>query len=226
MDDGTINEKKRARSQSVPHSPESDLTRADSLSSGGPDLDASESKRLCIDSDLDSLEAKRIQDDLLNILDDSDGIADRDPSFQGLDSVIRSFEEEILVPEQNPSVLYIPSDMAEAKNELGYLLEASDDELGLPPSFGPSEDEQKMVATALPPASPGAIPLNEPLGFENELPNYDSFDLGLCGVPDVDCHNFGNDSQFVTLGGLFEHEDGFDGYDASELWRTESMPAI
>ncbi|KAK4766086.1 hypothetical protein SAY87_007728 [Trapa incisa] len=223
MDDGAVKEKKRARSELVLDSQESDLIRADSLCSDGQDLYTPELKRICIDSDPDSPEVKRFQDELLNILDDSDVVADRDPSFRGLDLVIRSFEEEILVPEQNPVVLDLEPAMAEVKNELGYLLEASDDELGLPPSFGPSEDEQKVEAAVALPVSPGLILLNQPLEFKNELPNYDSFDLGLCEVPDVDCHNFGNDRHFVAIGGLFQYtDDGLDNDngDASELWRA------
>lgn len=227
MDDNTVKEKKRWRSESGLDSPESDLTRADSPSSAGPDFDSLESKRLRVDSDVDSLEVKRIQDDLLNILDDSDGLVERDPSFQCLDSVIKSLEEEIFMPAQPPAVLDLALDMAEAQNELGYLQEASDDELGLPPSFGPSEDELKREA-ADPDTSSIDLALNDSLGFENELPYYDSFDLGLCGGPDVGSHVFGNDGQFVTVGGLFDHtDDCCDGGDASELlWRMESLPAI
>ncbi|PKI31483.1 uncharacterized protein LOC116189120 [Punica granatum] len=220
MEDGNDKEKKRPRSESGLDSPVSDLTRADSFSSSGPDPDSPESKRLRVESDLDSPEVKRIQDDLLNILDDSDGTADRDPAIQGLDSVIRSFEEEILVPAQPPVAL----DRADAQTELGYLLEASDDELGLPPSFGPLEDERKSEAAEAPATS--GFGFNDSLGFDDELPNYDSFELGMCGGPEVGSHNnHENDGQFVTLGGLFDFTD--DGGDGSELlWRPESLPAM
>lgn len=228
MDDGSDKEKKRARSESGLDSPESDLSGYESLGSVIPDLDSPELKRLRVEADADTPEVKRIQDDLLDILDDSDGGADRDAAIQGLDSVIKSFEEEILEPARSPAALDLALDVAEGQTELGYLLEASDDELGLPPSFGSSEEDRKSEATEPPVAFTGAFEYNDSLGFESELPDYDGFEFGMCGGPDVGSDNHDSDGQFVTLGRLFDNAgDGRDGGDASEyLWRPESLPAV
>ncbi|KAK9750318.1 hypothetical protein RND81_02G187200 [Saponaria officinalis] len=43
----------------------------------------------------ESTKVKRIRDDLLSLLDDFDTVPDRDPLSHDLDSVIRSFQEEI-----------------------------------------------------------------------------------------------------------------------------------
>lgn len=222
------NDKKRARDDSAVDSPESNLTRVDSA---GSDLGSPESKRVragsepspeSADSDLCSPEAKRIQDDLLNILDDSEGVTDRDPAIQGLDSVIRSFEEEILVP-QVQSVLDLCVEAAETRSELGYLLEASDDELGLPPSFGSSaEDDGKVADGDLPPAGFG---FGETMAFENEMTGYDTFQF----VPEAsNSNNHETDNEFVILGGLFDFPEGScEPDDGPEmLWRPESLPAI
>ncbi|TXG74517.1 hypothetical protein ES288_1Z037800v1 [Gossypium darwinii] len=88
-------------------------------------------------------ETRHIPEELLNILDDSDPVSGPDPAIQGLDSVIRSFEEEILIPEQ----VALPEtvlDSGESRPELGFLFEASDDELGLPPSLPAVEVEQRF----------------------------------------------------------------------------------
>lgn len=220
MDEGGTKENKRPRSVSDP-------TEIDDFSYAGPNLDSTESKRPRIYPDNESPEMRRIQDDLLNILDDSDGVADRDPAIQGLDMVIKSFEKEITVPDQTLAVLELGADLAEASRELGYLLEASDDELGLPPSFGSSEDEQKSDAP-VPPVTPAVeFELNGSSGFENELSNYESFEFGTCGGAAFSSHDSENDNQFEAVGGFHDYTvDGFDGGDASELLlRPESLPA-
>lgn len=228
------NDKKRARDDSTVDSPESNLTRVDSA---GSELDSPESKRVravsepnldSANSDLFSPEANRIQYDLFDILDDAEGVTDRDPAIQGLDSVIRSFEEEILVP-QAPSALDLSLEAAETRSELGYLLEASDYELGLPPSFGSSaEDDGKVADGELP--TPAGFGFGETVAFENEMSQsvYDSFEF----VPEATPSNGNNDdatgNEFVILGGLFDFPEGScetdDGPEMS--WRPESLPAI
>ncbi|XP_048138798.1 uncharacterized protein LOC115734823 [Rhodamnia argentea] len=224
-------DKKRARDDSAVDSPESNLTRVDSA---GSDLGSPESKRAravpdpnldSANSDLCSPEAKRIQYDLLDILDDPEGVTDRDPAIQGLDSVIRSFEEEILVPPA-PSALDLSFEAAETRSELGYLLEASDDELGLPPSFVSSaEDDGKVADGELP--TPAGLGFGETMAFENDMSGYDSFEF----VPEAtsngnNSHATGN--EFVTLGGLFDFPEGSCEPDEGPemLWRPESLPAI
>jgi hypothetical protein len=75
---------------------------------------------------------KRLREDLLGFLDDTEA----DLKFQDLDSVMKSFDEEISLActYSSVSVVDLTSDSGESQPELGYLLEASDDKLGLPPS--------------------------------------------------------------------------------------------
>ncbi|XP_022136035.1 uncharacterized protein LOC111007824 [Momordica charantia] len=145
---------------------------------------ASSKKRLRVDShdsDSDSPEVKRIRDDLLDLLEDSDP----DPAAQDLDSVIKSFAEEIS-PVSSPPL----PPAAESLPELGYLLLASDDELGLPPSDG-------STSHAPEPSSE----IGEIWGFEDPIPGYDSFELGEGE------RFYGNETEYVAFDGLFEHSD-------------------
>lgn len=229
------NDKKRARDDSAVDSPVSNLAWVDSA---GSELGLPESKRVragsepdldSANSDLCSPEVKRIQEDLLNILDDSEGVADRDPAIQGLDSVIRSFEEEILLP-QGQSVLDLCLEAAETQSELGYLLEASDDELGLPPSFGSSaEDDGKAADGEVPapatPGTPAGLGFCETMAFENEMTGYDSFEFASEAS---NSNNREAGDEFVMLGGLFDFpESSCEPDDGPEmLWRPESLPAI
>lgn len=195
------------------NSPESKLARVHSNNSD--EVDSSGSKQSDSDnSGMNSPEAKRIQDDLLDILDDSDP----DPAIQGLDSVMKSFEEEILVT--GPAQTTVTSDSGESRPELGYLLEASDDELGLPPSFS-SENEQKVEAFDLKTNESGPVNFDDfAVGFDDEILSYDPYRFGIGG--ESDGGNGCND--YITLGGgLFEScEPG----DISEYtWRPESLSA-
>ena len=139
------NKRKRVRDDSEADSPESKVPRVESPESQLTRVNSGES---CVqldgcelvrvepdDSVIDSSGVNEIHDDLLNILNDTDNVTERDPTLQGLDSVIKSFEEEILAPGPNP----VP-ESGEFNPNLGYLLEASDDELGLPPTVAQSEE--------------------------------------------------------------------------------------
>lgn len=200
---------------------ESKLARVDSLDSEDDNsagvADAVDACILDYSYDVNSPVAKRIQDDLLSsILDESDP----DPAIQGLDSVIKSFEEEILFPsELLPAVV---SDSGEQRPELGYLLEASDDELGLPPAFSVG-DEQNVGETVdlTPTGSETAVAFdNIGLGFDDGLLSYDQYKFGIGG--DSENNNFSHD--FITLGGGL-----FDSYEPAEIsefaWRQESLSA-
>ncbi|KAG2267965.1 hypothetical protein Bca52824_062520 [Brassica carinata] len=147
----------------------------------------------------DSAEKKRVRDelrdDLFDVLDDSDP----EPVSQDLDSVMKSFENEL------SSTVTTAQGYGETQPDLGYLLEASDDELGLPPvSPVPvaKEVETTETLTDLVRASSDSSGVDELWGFEDHLSNYGSLDFGL-----------------------FEFSD--DGFDAGELfsWRSESLPA-
>ncbi|CAN7020183.1 hypothetical protein BRARA_F00796 [Brassica rapa] len=169
--------------------------------------DSAEKKRVRDESDetvIDSPEVKRLRDDLFDVLDDSDP----EPVSQDLDSVMKSFEDEL-----SSTVTTV----GETQPDLGYLLEASDDELGLPPvSPVPvaKEVETTETLTDLVRASSDSSGVDELWGFEDHLSNYyGSLDFGS-GVGD-----------YLAVEGLFEFSD--DGFDAGELfsWRTESLPA-
>uniref|UniRef100_A0A0E0JDN7 Uncharacterized protein n=1 Tax=Oryza punctata TaxID=4537 RepID=A0A0E0JDN7_ORYPU len=78
-------------------------------------------------------EAKRLRaEDLLDMLDDD---TDAGGAAGDLASVMRSFEEEIVAGD-------VAGDVAPTQPELGFLLEASDDELGLPPATASSSEEE------------------------------------------------------------------------------------
>ena len=215
------NKRRQDENDSDLNSPEPKRIRIDSDNSAESTLFNSEN------SDLNSPETQLSEEDLLNILDDSDIVTDRDPAIQGLDSVIKSFEEEILVPAPAPAapaVIDQTSDSGESQPELGYLLEASDDELGLPPTTS-SGEEVKIEAVDFEASS--AVGLDGILlGFENEIPSYDSFEFGI-GV-DSESNLNDNNSEFVALGGLFDYSDqSYDPAGDSELlWRPESLPAL
>ncbi|KAI3976337.1 hypothetical protein MKX01_021879 [Papaver californicum] len=75
-----------------------------------------------------SLETKCIRENLL-ILDEDES----DESItQDLDSVMKSFEEEISLPPRDVNNNFIVGGDTDEQPDLGFLLEASDDELGLP----------------------------------------------------------------------------------------------
>ena len=215
------NKRRQDENDSDLNSPEPKRIRIDSDNSTESTLVNSE------DSDLNSPETHLSEEDLLNILNDSDIVTDRDPAIQGLDSVIKSFEEEILVPAPAPAapaVIDQTSDSGESQPELGYLLEASDDELGLPPTTS-SGEEVKIEAVDFEASS--AVGLDGILlGFENEIPSYDSFEFGIGVDSESDLND--NNSEFVALGGLFDYSDqSYDPAGDSELlWRPESLPAL
>ena len=79
-------------------------------------------------------EAKRLRpEDLLDLLDDETDAA----AVGDLASVMRSLEEEIAA-----------GDVGAPQPELGFLLEASDDELGLPPAGGATSDSSEEAGAA------------------------------------------------------------------------------
>lgn len=149
--------------------------------------------------EINSPEPEKITDDILDMLDDPDS----EPEIEDLDSVIKSFEEEILNP-----------DPATDSGELVYLLGASDDELGLPPAFSPSDEQPVHKVSDLVINPPDAVELNENFAFVDELPGYDSFGFGIG-------EDNGGNVDFVTLGGLFDYSDG-----PEYSWRPESLRAL
>ncbi|XP_061345002.1 uncharacterized protein LOC133290876 [Gastrolobium bilobum] len=205
----------RVDSDSDANSSESQLTRLNSsescMDSNGYELVRVEPE----DSLLDSSEVKDIPDDLLNMFDDADNVTERDPivQMQGLDSVIKSFEEEILAPVSYPDP-DVESVSGEFKLNLGYLLEASDDELGLPPTVASTEKEGRRESDDSGRVGPEGLDLTGFLGFEDEFRNYEAF--GLVGYDADD-----NGGGYVTIDGLFDYSEPVD-----ILWRSESLQAM
>ncbi|CAN4086721.1 unnamed protein product [Withania somnifera] len=209
---------------SVGDSPESKRVKAG--------RDSSELNRFSPESDdvqkdvyLDSPEAKQIREDILDILDEPDALTECPPEIHDLDSVMKSFEEEILhhSPLHDPqTVLDLnPSESGESQPDLGYLLEASDDELGLPPTISPAKENVSAESTVTPEASE----LVNMAGFENEMPNYDTFDFGMeSEVREGDYDGGNSNGNFVTVDGLFDYPEPSDFSDL--LWRQESLPAL
>ncbi|CAN0876364.1 hypothetical protein LINGRAHAP2_LOCUS11272 [Linum grandiflorum] len=127
-----------------------------------------------VDLSFDFPEVKKIREDLFDILDDSDP----DPTVQDLDSVMKSFQEEISPASSSltaPVVVDLTSESGDSHAELGFLLEASDHELGLPPSSSGQYDEPELVRVdSEEPARLGG----DLWGFQDGFPSYDSFELG------------------------------------------------
>lgn len=172
------------------------------------------------DSEFDSPDVKRIREDLLGSLDDSDSIAD--PELD-LDDVMRSFEEEIGASPTPVQVVDLTSDSREAQPQLGYLLEASDDELGLPPSVTSREDLKDELPDLERVTSDSSV-ISDLWRFDDEFHSYDSLDFGIC---DNNHSNISN-GEFVALDGLFDYSDvGLEASDFSDFsWRPETLPAL
>ncbi|XP_038885926.1 uncharacterized protein LOC120076234 [Benincasa hispida] len=162
------------------------------------DNHSSSNKRLrvdSLDSESDSPEVKRLRDDLLGLLDD----ADPDPTVQDLDSIIQSFADEIS-PVSSPPPPPPPA-TGDSLPELGYLLLASDDELGLPPSDASTSHGGETEVVELARASSESSGIGEIWGFEDTVPSYEAFELG-------EGERFYNDTtEYVAFDGLFEHSD-------------------
>ncbi|GMH03944.1 hypothetical protein Nepgr_005783 [Nepenthes gracilis] len=180
------NGKKRARVESAV------------LCSGSP-----ESKRVRDDvgeSEVGSPEADKIRADLLDILDDLDVVTDPDQDIQGLESVMKSFENEIVLP---PAVEVAPaSRLVASQTGLDYLLEASDDDLWLPPTAVTSDVEEEAAGSVdLLGIASDAAQFDELLWLGDEILSNGSFPFGLAKATQT--YNF--DADLVALDGLFDH---------------------
>ncbi|CAK8534157.1 unnamed protein product [Lathyrus sativus] len=184
---------------------ESQLTRVDSFES-------------CLDSVFDS-DVQLHQDDIFHMLDDAENVpeqTERD-SVVGLDSVIKSFEEEILTPgfepvRTEPEPVQVTG-LGEMQNDLGYLFEASDDELGLPPTVVSSDEPGRT--------EPENVDLTGFLGFEDDFTGNDGFGFGARLLAECDGENTGAED-FVTGDGLFDYAEPA----ADVLWPSESLQAM
>ncbi|XAR55825.1 hypothetical protein NMG60_11036035 [Bertholletia excelsa] len=181
-------------------------------------------KRVRDDSDewdLDSPEVKRLRDDLLGGLDDSDLFA----ASADLDSFMRSFAEEITPSPPPPAadVVDLTSDPVESQPNLGFLLEASDDELGLPPSMTTTSSEEVVELTRVP--SNSSDEFSDLWRFDEQIPSYYSLDYAFAGGEE-DNYNGNSNGGYVAFDGLFDSSDDVGLYgDSVQLWRPETMPA-
>ncbi|XP_022986643.1 uncharacterized protein LOC111484295 [Cucurbita maxima] len=172
------------------------------------------------DSEAGSPEVKRLRDDLLGFLDDSN----LEPATPDLDSLMRSFEEEIATASSSPvPVVDLTADSGESQPELGYLLEASDDELGLPPSVTSNSQQEFDEATEFARVTTDSSGTSEMWRFEDQIPNYDAFELEA-----GDMFSGSDAAEYVGLDGLLEYSNlCSDALDNSDfLWRQESLPAL
>ncbi|CAL0312447.1 unnamed protein product [Lupinus luteus] len=220
------NEKKRVRDDSEENSPVSKILRLDSASS---DISSSESHTTLVTSTesfelgrvdsynlvLNSSGINEIQDELLNMFDETDNVT------EGLDSVIKSFEEEIIAPGSDPLDSGILPESEEFNPNLGYLLEASDDELGLPPTVAVTGDEEKVKLEEPGPVGPEGVDLTGFLNLEDDLRSlsYEAFGFGNGIV--YDGYNGENGGSYVMVDGLFDYSETPD-----ILWRSESLQAM
>ncbi|CAN4075624.1 unnamed protein product [Withania somnifera] len=165
------------------------------------------------ESESNSPEVKRLREDLLNDLNEESEFCTMSRDF---DSFMKSFEEEITTSPSpattvtETEVVELMADSDESQPDLGYLLEASDDELGLPPPSTAVETEAEIELIRV---SSDSIELcSELWELEERIPNYDSFELGITDLVDY------NESvcEYVAIDGLFDHSD---------LWRPETLPA-
>ncbi|KAL7149344.1 hypothetical protein ABFS83_05G033400 [Erythranthe nasuta] len=162
--------------------------------------------------DIDSPAVKRLRE---NLLDGFDEDAEFCNETQDLDSFMKSFEEEITASPSAAAgdaaeVVDLTSDSGDSLPDFGYLLEASDDELGIPPTAtSPGELESGLPAES---DSSG-------LGSEFwEIPNYDPFGL------EFEESVTGYAGEYVALDGLFDYSDlGLGPGDFA--WRPETLPA-
>lgn len=148
-------------------------------------------------SDIDSPEVKRLRDDLLDGLDEETELY---TTGLDLDSFTKCFENEITAGGGQLSaveVVDLTSDPCESRPDLGYLLEASDDDLGLPPTG--SMDSSDFGADLW--------------GIEEKISGYDPRGFGF----DIDC-------ELAVTYGPFDYWDmGFGSCDF--IWRHEILPA-
>ncbi|KAG1347104.1 splicing factor, arginine/serine-rich 19-like [Cocos nucifera] len=169
-----------------------------------------------------SPEAKRLHADfLLDILDDDED--DANSGNRDLASVMKSLEEEISLPPPPRERAESVSDLSDPPRlaELGYLLEASDDELGLPPVASASASASSSPAATVAADKEEAA---ESAGFGQIW----SFDDEISGC--YDAVGFGirpaEEDGVVFDDGLFDYADVLFCGPSDFPWQAESVPAI
>ncbi|KAL2905082.1 Myosin-2 [Bienertia sinuspersici] len=151
------------------------------------------------DFDQNSTKAKKFKDDLLSILDDPEPVPD--PNHD-LDSVIRSFEEEITRSESsqtNDDIIDLTAESGDFASEFGQF-----DDGVLP------ENEIGVAELSR---------IGELWNFEDELTSFDSFGVGL------GCEQVHESNEYVALDGIFDYSDNVN-FGSDFLWRSDTLPAL
>ncbi|WOH13367.1 hypothetical protein DCAR_0832877 [Daucus carota subsp. sativus] len=138
-------------------------------------------------------ELKRFKEDFLDDLDDSDICT----TSHDLDSFMKSFEQEI-----SGSTPANESYSGESRPELGYLLGASDDELGIPATVS----DDKLTDTELFRVSTESGELSELWRFDEAVSGYDSFSLEFYDDVFEFCSD-DNVGEFVAPDSVFDYAD-------------------
>ncbi|GAU49282.1 hypothetical protein TSUD_74070 [Trifolium subterraneum] len=206
----------RVATDSNNNSSESHLSRVNST---GSCSDSFESELVSVEPD--SYEVNNeIKDEILNILDETENVTEPetvDTTVQGLEFVMKSFEDEIFAQGQDSDPNYVP-ESNEFNPNLGYLLEASDDELGLPPTVVQHEEKEKEFPEINHSGrvGPDGVDLSGFFWFEEDIRNNEAFGFG--GYEAVTDENGGG---YVTIDGLFDYSEP-----ADILWRSETLQAM
>ncbi|KAK7407542.1 hypothetical protein VNO78_09495 [Psophocarpus tetragonolobus] len=164
------------------------------------------------ESELESSEAKRLRESLLELLDD----ADPAPPTQDLDSVMKSLQEEIAAP-----FVDLTSDFVDSPSE------ATGDGFHVPTAGVSLDPTEKNDSCGI----------GELWSFENQIPSYDSFELGteeynLTNNNNKENNIFNDDSyysEYVASDGVFDIYDAYYDYDSAglaESWRYDDLPEL
>jgi hypothetical protein len=162
-------------------------------------------------------EAKRLRpEDLLDMLDD----VDTDAAAAGdLASVMRSLEEEISAGEL---------EVGPPQPELGFLLEASDDELGLPPAGGSYTSSEDNAGAGEQEDAAGVFGA-QIWGFEDEIDGSGYGYGGVTSSPEAAAAAAAAAAEWGDDGfdaGLFGFGDESFGPSDLDALRQETMPAV
>lgn len=169
--------------------------------------------------------AKRTRADFFfDILDD-----ESEPDNTDLDSVMRSLEEEISLPVTVLEPAEAAGSDTKAKHpDLGFLLEASDDELGLPPAEVAEGEATSGMANGGGENAGGEaeeVGFGKIWGLDDEI----HLDFGL-GSSEIGWQQDSgvDDGGVIFDRGLFNYDGGICGpEDFSDLtWRPEFLPAL
>lgn len=167
--------------------------------------DKKRGRSLLEEVEVELVEVKRLREDLLESFEEDDICT----TSEDLDSFMKSFEEEIL---QTPATVID----GESGLDLGFLLEASDDELGLPP---PATTEAAVGEEEV--SELVRVPAGESEGmweFEDRVTSFETLGFGGGGMENVEV-------EYVALDGLFDYADlGFGPVDFG--WQPETLPAL